>query len=210
MTTESMPNLTPHVYAAIATVTRAMAVKGIGKGRRNTQQGYSFRGIDDFYNALAPELAAARLCILPRCLLRELVERRSAKDAALFYITVTMEFDFVSAEDGSKHVVGPFYGEAMDSGDKATNKAMSAAYKYCVMQTFAIPVEGQTVDSEVDSHEVLPELDPVLTAQFEGAESLDVLAALWNSMQRDQRAGYAGVKDAAKARLSKPSLAEQG
>jgi hypothetical protein len=54
----------------------------------------------------------------------------------------------VSAEDGSKHTARTF-GEAMDSGDKATNKAMSAAYKYMAFQTFAIPTEG---DNDADNH----------------------------------------------------------
>jgi hypothetical protein len=66
----------------------------------------------------------------------------------LFYITVEAEFDLVSAEDGSKHTARTF-GEAMDSGDKGTNKAMSAAYKYMAFQTFAIPTEG---DNDADGH----------------------------------------------------------
>jgi hypothetical protein len=143
-----------HVYTAISAVTAALAKEGIGKGRRNESQGYRFRGIDDFFNAVAPKLAEHKLCILPRCLSREVTERTNAKGTALFYVTVAMEFDFVSAEDGTEHKVGPFYGEAMDSGDKATNKAMSAAYKYALMQTFSVPVEGQAIDSEVDTHEV--------------------------------------------------------
>lgn len=170
----------PQVYAAIAQVAAKLCERGIGKSRKNEQQGYRFRGIDDFYNALAPELAAAKLCILPRCLRRESVERTNAKGTALFYVTVTMEFDFVYAADGSKHTVGPFYGEAMDSGDKATNKAMSAAYKYCVMQAFAVPVEGQAIDSEADSHEVAPprvaaQVVADLKASLDEADSLDQL-----------------------------------
>ena len=54
---------------------------------------------------------------------------------ALFYTTVDAEFDFVSAVDGSKHTAATI-GEAMDSGDKSTNKAMSIAYKYAVFLTF--------------------------------------------------------------------------
>ena len=64
------------------------------------------------------------------------------------YVTVDAEFDFVSALDGSKHTVRTF-GEAMDSADKATNKAMSAAYKYAAFQAFAIPTEG---DNDADAH----------------------------------------------------------
>jgi len=41
----------------------------------------------------------------------------------------------------------------MDSGDKATNKAMSAAYKYMAFQTFAIPTEGDN-DADAHTHEV--------------------------------------------------------
>lgn len=136
------------VYKAIAHVTSAMAKEGIGKGRKNQQQGYSFRGIDDVYNVLSGMLADAGLCIIPRILSRDLQERQTKSGGTLFYVTVEAEYDLVSAEDGSKHTAKVF-GEAMDSADKATNKAMSAAYKYMAFQTFAIPTEG---DNDADSH----------------------------------------------------------
>lgn len=141
------------VYQAINAVQNELSKIGITKDRLNTQgSGYKFRGIDDVYNTISPLLAEHGLCILPRVISRECVERSSAKGNALFYVTVEVEFDFVSAEDGSKHTVKTF-GEAMDSGDKATNKAMSAAYKYAAFQAFAIPTEGDN-DTESDTHEV--------------------------------------------------------
>jgi len=140
------------VYKAISAVSLALSKEGIGKDRKNQAQGYSFRGIDDVYNALAPLLAANGLCILPRVLSRECVERTTAKGNALFYVTVHVEFDLVSADDGSRHTVA-MYGEAMDSADKATNKAMSAAYKYMAMEVFAIPTEGDN-DADAHTHEV--------------------------------------------------------
>lgn len=140
------------VYQAITKVQAALAKEGISKSRKNEQQGYKFRGIDDVYNALAPVLAEHGLCILPRILSRSVVERETARGGALFYVTVEAEFDFVCAEDGSKHTIRT-YGEAMDSGDKATNKAMSAAYKYAAMQAFAIPTEGDN-DADNTTHEV--------------------------------------------------------
>ena len=136
------------VYSAINAVQAELARDGITKDRRNQQQGYNFRGIDDVYNALSPLLAKHGLCILPRILTRECQERATQKGGVLFYVTVEAEFDFVCAEDGSKHVVRTF-GEAMDSADKATNKAMSAAYKYAAFQAFAIPTEG---DNDADAH----------------------------------------------------------
>lgn len=141
------------VYKAINAVQAALSVDGIAKDKRNTQgAGYNFRGIDDVYNALSPLLAKHGLCIIPRMLTRSCEERQSKAGGALFYVTVEAEFDFVSAEDGSKTTARTF-GEAMDSGDKATNKAMSAAYKYAAFQTFAIPTSGQP-DTDSETHEV--------------------------------------------------------
>ena len=148
-----------NVFAKIAAVQGELAKVGIAKNRRNQQgSGYNFRGIDDVYSALSPLLAAHGLVIIPRVTCRECVERASKNGGALFYVTVHAEFDFVSADDGSIHTAATF-GEAMDSGDKATNKAMSAAYKYAAFMTFAIPTEG---DNDADAHtpEVAPQPDP--------------------------------------------------
>lgn len=147
------------VYKAINAIQSALSKEGISKNHRNTQgSGYNFRGIDDVYNALSPLLAVHGLCILPRMISRDCVERASKSGGALFYVTVEAEFDFVCAEDGSKHTVKTF-GEAMDSGDKATNKAMSAAYKYAAFQAFAIPTEGDN-DADAQTHEVALRDDP--------------------------------------------------
>jgi len=151
------------VYKAIIGVQAALAKEGIAKDKTCTQGAtYKFRGIDDIYNALAPLLAANGLCILPRILARECVERVSKNGGALFYTTVEAEFDFVAAEDGSKHTVKTF-GEAMDSGDKGTNKAMSAAYKYAAFQAFCIPTEGDN-DADGTVHEVKPQKQPTRPA----------------------------------------------
>ena len=153
----------PHVYQAIATVMAKLAKEGIGKDRKNEQQGYKFRGIDDVYNALAPILAEQSLCILPKVQSREVIERQTRNGAPLFYVNVAVDFHFVSAKDGSTHVVS-MPGEAMDSADKATNKAMSAAYKYACLQTFCIPTEGDN-DADATTHQVAPRTeDPVRQA----------------------------------------------
>lgn len=156
------------VYTAIAQVQAAIAKNGIAKSRKNAQQGYQFRGIDDVYNELSPHLSAAGLCILPRVISREVVERQSSKGSALFYVTVDVEFDLVCAEDGSKHTVKMF-GEAMDSADKATNKAMSAAYKYMAMEVFCIPTEGDN-DTDSTTHEVVS--SPITASQAADLVSL--------------------------------------
>lgn len=143
----------PAVYSAIAAVQGDLAKTGIGKDSENTFDRYKFRGIDAVYNALAPLLAKHGLCVLPRIIERDCQERVSRKGEPMFYVTVTAEFDFVAAADGTIHTVRT-YGEAMDRSDKATNKAMSAAYKYAAFMTFAIPTEGDN-DADAVTHEVV-------------------------------------------------------
>jgi len=141
------------VYEAITKITAALAKEGIPKERRNQQQGFFFRGIDDVYGALSPLLSEHHLCIIPRVVRRECVERQSKTGGVLFSVTVEVEFDLVSSLDDSRHTARVI-GEAMDSGDKATNKAMSIAYKYLAFQVFVIPVEGEDADPDASSHEV--------------------------------------------------------
>ncbi|MEO6077595.1 MAG: ERF family protein [Candidatus Andersenbacteria bacterium] len=139
------------VYQCINAVQAALAKIGIAKNQRNAQQQYNFRGIDGVYNALAPLLAEHGLCILPEVTNRVMTERVTQKGGTLFYAVLTVAFDFVAAEDGSKHRIVTI-GEAMDSGDKATNKAMSAAYKYACLQAFCIPTEGESPDADAVTH----------------------------------------------------------
>lgn len=138
------------VYTSIQGVSDGLAAAGIKKDRVNTSpNGYKFRGIDDVYNSLARKLVENNLVILPRVLSRSISERTSRNGGALFYVTLEVEFDFVCTLDGSKHTIKVF-GEAMDSSDKATNKAMSAAYKYAVIMTFCVPIVGDGDADEDD------------------------------------------------------------
>ena len=158
----------PKVYAAICAIQSDLSTVGISKSRKATMAGgtYNFRGIDDVYSALSPLLAKHKLCVLPRMVSRSVHERTTKNGGVLFYVTLEAEFDFVAVEDGSMHTVRTF-GEAMDSGDKATNKAMSAAYKYAAFQAFAIPTEGDN-DSENNAYEVVSarQVTPISEAQY--------------------------------------------
>jgi hypothetical protein len=175
----------PDVYRGICQVAKAISRDGIAKGRRNEQQGYGFRGIDDVYNALSALLAGADLCVLPRMLSRTQEERPTAKGGLLFYVTVQADFDFVSARDGSQHTVTMF-GEAMDSADKATNKAMSAAYKYCCMQVFCIPTEGM---ADADATTPEPQSKPPVTAAVPSRPAAGTQAAANAVAQEKIRTG---------------------
>ena len=116
----------------------------VSKDQKNQAQGFKFRGIDQFVNALYPALTKHGVFMAPRATsytqeLKE-VQRSSGKNGVDKHVSILMEYDFW-AEDGSKVTVGPIPAEGLDSGDKATNKALSAALKYALIQTFSVPTE---------------------------------------------------------------------
>ncbi|MBG5882791.1 MULTISPECIES: ERF family protein [Providencia] len=156
------------VYKAISNVAKELAEKGISKEKpEGGGVNYAFRSIDAVYNALAPVLVKHGLLILTRCTERSVCERTSKGGGVLNYVTVKAEFDFVSVSDGSKHTVMT-YGEAMDSGDKATNKAMSIAYKYAAFQAFCIPTEETAVDADSEVHDVAPRTPEQILSDYTG------------------------------------------
>lgn len=144
----------PMVYSAISAVMAEMAKEGISKDRKNEQQGYKFRGIDDVYNSLSSVLAKHKLVMLPfvQDMIRE--ERQTSKGGTLIYTILTVDFTMACGEDGST-CIARMKGEAMDSGDKSCNKAQSAALKYAALQVFMIPTEGDN-DADATNHDVRP------------------------------------------------------
>lgn len=145
-----------NIYESIAAIMQEL--DAIGKTRKNQQQGYSFRGIDDVYNAIHPLLARHGVFIVPTVLDAQKQERQSNKGAALLYVCLKVEYTFY-APDGS-FVKAVVYGEGMDSGDKASYKALSGCHKYALLQTFCIPTE-EAKYAENDHHElVLPTITP--------------------------------------------------
>lgn len=143
METETQINGKGQIYGLLAQILKQ--VGPISKGRSNVQQGYKFRGIDDVYEAVHPLFAEHGVFTVPRILSEQTTERTTASGTVLRFVNVTMAYDFF-APDGSC-VTAEMIGEAMDAGDKASNKAMSAAHKYALIQTLCIPT-GTTPDAD--------------------------------------------------------------
>lgn len=137
------------IYSAISA---AMAdIGAVGKSSWNDQQKFKFRGIDAVMNALNPALVKHRIFVVPEILEQIREDRVSSRGNALIYSICKVRFTFY-AEDGSS-VAATVIGEGMDSGDKATNKAMSIAFKYACFQVFCIPTE-EMVDPDAESPEI--------------------------------------------------------
>jgi hypothetical protein len=147
-----MRSSAPKVYSAINAVARELSRRGVGKLQSNDQDQYQYRGIDDVLNRLSPVLAQHKLCVLPRVLERLCQERNGGNGTLLISVSLKVAFDLVSVQDGSIHTLEA-YGEALDGGDKATSKAMSAAFKYVLLQAFCVPVVGME-DADAKTHQL--------------------------------------------------------
>lgn len=126
-----------NIYQSITKILEE--VPAIGKKKKNTIQGFMFRGIDDVMNTFQPLLAKHKVFMVPQVLEQTREERQTSKGGTLIYSICKIKYIFY-AEDGS-NVEAIVVGEGMDSGDKATNKAMAIAMKYAMFQVFCIPTE---------------------------------------------------------------------
>lgn len=141
------------IYGALCA---AMSEVGaISKDDRNTQQNFKYRGIDAVMNALQPVLIKNRIFILPEVIEQNREERTTSKGNHLIYSVLKMKYTFY-ADDGSS-VSAIVIGEGMDSGDKASNKAMSVAFKYACFQALCIPTDEMKDPDSETPEETAPE-----------------------------------------------------
>lgn len=122
-------------------------IKPIGKDQYNQQQKFNFRGIDDIYNHCQSVLADHEVFTVPEIVARERTEVVSRSGTRMFHCVNQYKFHFY-AKDGSS-IAAYADGEAMDTGDKASNKCAAIAHKYALLQVFCIPTADlQDPDSE--------------------------------------------------------------
>lgn len=179
-------NTTPTVSAIYGAILGVMSdIGAIGKDSQNEKHKFWYRGIDAVMNALQPALIKHNIFVVPDVLEQTREERTSSSGGNLIYSVIKMRYAFIAA-DGSR-VCATVIGEGMDSGDKASNKAMSVAFKYACFQVFCIPTEemkdpdADTPDPSVkkeEKHESIALLDAEKEARALGID-LDKVAAAY-------------------------------
>ena len=125
------------IYKAVAGVIADIGT--VGKDKVNKQQGFKYRSVDDVYSVLNPALAKNKIFILPEILDQKREIRTNKNGTQITWVTLKIKYTLF-ADDGS-FIETVLLGEAMDTGDKAINKAMAIAYKYLCFQVVCIPVE---------------------------------------------------------------------
>lgn len=137
-------------------------VGAIGKDKKSQTQGFKYRGIDDVMNALQPAMVRHGLFVAPTIIEQKREERQTSKGNNLIYSICQVKYTFYAKDGSNIDVV--VIGEGMDSGDKATNKAMSIAFKYACFQLFCIPTEEMKDPDQVTPPESKPIEKKELTA----------------------------------------------
>jgi len=150
-------------------------IDAIPKDKKNTSQGYSFRGIDDIYLAIHGLFAKHGVVSVPEVIAERAEEKASKSGGVLIYRVLTIKYTFY-ALDGTS-VSATVIGEGMDSGDKASNKAMAVAHKYALLQVFSIPT-SELKDPENDSHEIVVSRKAEILAEVRSKAKTDAQKTL--------------------------------
>lgn len=172
------------IYQKMANILKE--TKAITKSERNQQQGFKFRGIDNVMNELHELFAKNDVFILQEVQDFTVDARPTAKGGTLFYTRAKIKFRYTTTDGSFVETVN--VGEAMDSGDKGMNKAMSIALKYSLLQMFLIPTEEQK-DPDATTPE---ETDYFAMAEQEvnAAQTVETLQSIWQNytvLQGDRR-----------------------
>lgn len=168
----------PMIYGAIAAIMRE--TKAIAKGEKNEQQGFMFRGIDAVMNELHDLFANNGVFILPEVLDYNVTEKVTGRGTILYYTRAKVKYHFI-AEDASE-VFSINVGEAMDSGDKGMNKAMSIALKYALMQMLLIPTKESKDPDTISVEETRPKTIAEIMQSLDPVNDALLIQALGNML----------------------------
>lgn len=138
----------------------------VGKTGVNREQGYKFRSIEDVLTAAHTALVKHGVFFLPKVLDRIPEERETKGNRPMNVIHLEIEYTFYAA-DGSS-VSSVVWGEGSDMADKSTNKAMSQALKYNLVQALCISA-GDMPDSDASAEEAGPRRPQSAGAAFDNA-----------------------------------------
>lgn len=163
------------IYQKMASILKE--TKAITKSEKNQQQGFRFRGIDNVMNELHELFAKNDVFILQEVQGFTTENRPTKSGGTNTFTRATIRFRYMTT-DGS-YVETVNVGEAMDSGDKGMNKAMSIALKYSLLQMFLIPTE-EPKDPDATTPEETDYLSMAMQ-EINAAQSIDTLSGIFNN-----------------------------
>lgn len=168
-------------------------IGAIEKTRSGDGIKYNFRGVEDVLYCFHPLLIKHNVFCAPK-VIRESSETFLNKNGNnSFRVSLTIEHIFY-ADDGSS-VSATTTGEGIDTSDKATNKAMSAAFKYAFFELFCVPT-ASVDDSDYTNPTVTGDISkwiiPIGTNKGKTLEAVGydkLLSAIHYFMDQEKKTG---------------------
>ena len=127
-------------------------------------QRYSFVRAEDLVGAVRKAMVTHGLCMVPskvETVLAEVFETSNQKK--MNRVVLSVQYTLAHGSSNTQTIVAS-YGEGADTGDKACNKAMTAAEKYALRQAFLI----ETGDDDPDKHASADQERAALPAKSSG------------------------------------------
>lgn len=191
------PETPPGILAALHAV--MAEIKAVGKEGWNNYSNYNFRGIDGVLNAVGPALRQHRVVLIPTV---EHIDYDSvpAKGGAMMTAVRLRMRVALYAMDGSS-IAATVWGEAFDSGDKATAKAHSVALRTALIQMLALPTQEPDPDESTYERRNANMTDEQVLADAETADSLTLARMVQQAQHDGNRPLYDGLVKIGKRRF---------
>ena len=190
---ETPPGILTALHAVMA------EIKAVGKEGWNNYSNYNFRGIDGVLNAVGPALRQHRVVLIPTV---EHIDYDSvpAKGGAMMTAVRLQMRVALYAMDGSS-IAATVWGEAFDSGDKATAKAHSVALRTALIQMLALPTQEPDPDETTYERRNAHMTDEQMLADAETADSLTLARMVQQAQHDGNRPLYDGLVKIGKRRF---------
>lgn len=150
------------------------SVGPVKKQERNSQQGWNFRGVDAVVNAVEDHMSAHGVVIYPSKTVTQKTTMTTNKGSQVNVSLVTVDYTFT---DGETSITAQVSAESFDSGDKATTKAMSVAYRIVLLQTLTLPTDDR--DPDHDIYDAQPTQASDWISQAEQSTTADQIRDIW-------------------------------
>lgn len=182
----------PTIYQAINAVMKD--VRSVAKDGWNDAPNakYAFRGVDHVIDAVGPALREHGVIVVPKVLDWQYgTVIVGHKQTQMSHARLTVQFNWYGPAGDTFPEPAVVAAEAFDSGDKATSKAHSVAYRTNLIETLSLPTNEPDPDSDAYERSNKPVATFDDSAEAARQELLTLLA------ETDREPGEAAEKFAA-------------
>ena len=195
-------------YGILPSLHAVMAeIKAVGKDGTNKHNGYNFRGIDGVLNAVGPVLRQYAVLLVPTVEEINFGEVHARGGAVMTTVRLRMRVTLYDM-DGS-NISATVWGEAFDSGDKATAKAHSVALRTALIQMLALPTQEPDPDEATYERRDAGQTMDQKLADANQCTRQELLAMLQAAQRAGNRPLYDRIMEIGQRRFPKDSGDDQ-